>query len=164
MIAALVALTFAASAPPPRAQACSAPEFRQFDFWLGDWQVRKPDGSPDGSAHIEVVPNGCAVLEYRTFANGDVGTAINIFDPLSRQWEQLWSSPGTTVRLKGKPAAASAMAMDGELVSPRAALPLRVTWEARPGREVMQRFEVQRDGQWKPLFQSLYVPARKQTG
>ena len=27
------------------AASCGAPENRQFDFWVGDWQVHRPDGS-----------------------------------------------------------------------------------------------------------------------
>jgi hypothetical protein len=33
----------AAQGSPPRA-ACQAPEFHQFDFWIGDWEVRNPEG------------------------------------------------------------------------------------------------------------------------
>ncbi len=34
------------------ATACDAPEHRAFDFWLGEWQVRTPDGKLAGeSAH-----------------------------------------------------------------------------------------------------------------
>src|SRR5262245_23301808 len=31
---------------------CGAPENRQFDFWIGDWQVHKPDGSFAGMNRI----------------------------------------------------------------------------------------------------------------
>ena len=39
----VLCLTAAAiQAAPP---ACSSAEHRQFDFWVGDWQVHRPDGS-----------------------------------------------------------------------------------------------------------------------
>jgi len=31
-----------AAAPPPD---CSGAEYRQFDFWIGEFEVRSPDGS-----------------------------------------------------------------------------------------------------------------------
>ena len=34
--------------PPQRKPPCSAPEYHQFDFWLGDWEVTTPDGKPAG--------------------------------------------------------------------------------------------------------------------
>jgi hypothetical protein len=39
---------FAQNSPPavaaPKPPACIAPEHRQFDFWLGEWEVRGPAG------------------------------------------------------------------------------------------------------------------------
>jgi hypothetical protein len=36
----------------PAARPCSAPAYRQFDFWLGDWKVRRPDGKIAGANRI----------------------------------------------------------------------------------------------------------------
>jgi hypothetical protein len=33
--------------PPPPA-ACSGPEYRQFSFWIGEWDVYEADGKPAG--------------------------------------------------------------------------------------------------------------------
>ena len=35
--------------------ACTTAEFRQFDFWLGKWIVRNPDGNQTGSSEISRV-------------------------------------------------------------------------------------------------------------
>ena len=42
------AFSVGATAAPP----CDAPEFRQFDFWLGEWTVTKPDGQLAGTNRI----------------------------------------------------------------------------------------------------------------
>ena len=34
--------------PPPAPGPCAAPEHHQFDFWLGDWEVRTPEGKLAG--------------------------------------------------------------------------------------------------------------------
>ena len=41
-----VAQSTAAPNPPP--PACAAAEHRQFDFWIGDWEVRDPQGTEWG--------------------------------------------------------------------------------------------------------------------
>ena len=37
----------------PPSPACSAPGYRQFDFWLGDWDVVDSTGKPAGTNRIE---------------------------------------------------------------------------------------------------------------
>ena len=55
----------AADTPPPakKPPACTAAEFHQFDFWVGDWEVTSPQGKAAGSNHIESVLDGCAISE-----------------------------------------------------------------------------------------------------
>ena len=154
LIAALAGAAAGQNASP--AATCSAPPFRAFDFWLGEWRVFNSQGAPDGTARIESVPNGCAILEYRVFADGGVGTAINIFDSTVQKWSQLWASPGTVVRLEGAPSG-TAMAMEGTLASGGGTRPLRVTWDSQPDGSVRQNFFVKGETAWKPLFHSLYV-------
>ena len=52
----------AAPAPPP--PACTAPEHRQFDFWVGYWDVY-PTGKEKLVAHslIEKLYAGCTIRE-----------------------------------------------------------------------------------------------------
>jgi hypothetical protein len=42
--------------PDARAGPCAAAEHRQFDFWLGDWQVRTAGGKPAGANTIRRTP------------------------------------------------------------------------------------------------------------
>ena len=48
------------STPPP----CDGASFRQFDFWLGQWQVLTADGKEAGFNRITAAERGC-VLEER---------------------------------------------------------------------------------------------------
>ncbi|MBV8858050.1 MAG: alpha/beta hydrolase [Acidobacteria bacterium] len=57
-------------APPAAARAeraqqpcMSAPEHRQFDFWVGEWDVRNARGRPVGTSRIERVEDGCVIME-----------------------------------------------------------------------------------------------------
>lgn len=45
------------------AAPCDAPAHREFDFWLGQWQVHTPDGEMAGSNHIERGYGGCVLHE-----------------------------------------------------------------------------------------------------
>ena len=42
---------------------CRQDEFRQFDFWLGMWEVSTPDGTVAGTNEITSEENGCLILE-----------------------------------------------------------------------------------------------------
>lgn len=75
------------SAPAPCA---SAPERHQFDFWLGEWEVKTKGGSPAGISVIQLVSAGCALLENWTSARGGNGKSFNAWNPATRQWQQYW--------------------------------------------------------------------------
>jgi hypothetical protein len=79
-------------APPPQAPAPCAndAERHRFDFWIGEWDVTTPAGSPVGASRIEGVSGGCAVLESWMGARGGTGRSLTTFNPVARQWQQYW--------------------------------------------------------------------------
>lgn len=81
----------AQQAPPP---GCTAAEHRQFDFWIGDWQVRGADGRLLGHNRISGVLDGCAVLEEWTGAAGGTGRSLNAYDRADGSWKQNWVDNG----------------------------------------------------------------------
>ncbi len=87
------------SAPPP---PCTAPEYRQFDFWIGEWTVRNPDGKEVGRNHIQKRFNGCVLHESWTSARGFTGESFNTWDPRRGVWHQTWvDGAGTLLLLEG---------------------------------------------------------------
>jgi hypothetical protein len=74
------------------ATPCEDPEFKQFDFWLGDWEVASAgDGTPRGSSHISKEMNGCVVWENWTSAGSPYfGKSYNTWNPNLKRWEQYW--------------------------------------------------------------------------
>jgi hypothetical protein len=74
------------------AAPCEDPEFKQFDFWLGDWDVASTaDGTPRGSSHISKEMNGCVVWENWTSAGSPYfGKSYNTWNPNLKRWEQYW--------------------------------------------------------------------------
>ena len=75
-------------APPP---PCAGQEHRQFDFWVGKWDVY-PTGKDKLVAHslIEPVYNGCGVRENWMPLNNQTGGSLNIYLPEEKHWEQFW--------------------------------------------------------------------------
>lgn len=68
------------------------PVYRQFDYWLGTWDVRPngaPASAPPSTNIITKIHQGCVVLESWT-APGQTGQSFNIYDRVSGKWRQTW--------------------------------------------------------------------------
>src|SRR4030095_7108901 len=86
------------AAPPP----CSTPEHRQFDFWLGEWEVREA-GKVAGINRITPIVGGCARREKWTGASGTTGTSLNMYDAVRKRWHQTWvDDKGNVLLLDGE--------------------------------------------------------------
>ena len=76
-------------ASPPR--ACTRPEHRQFDFWVGYWDVYvtgKPEKKVANSL-IERLYDGCTIRENWRSASS-TGGSLNMYDPADKRWHQTW--------------------------------------------------------------------------
>jgi hypothetical protein len=71
--------------PPVAAKSCQAVEHRQFDFWVGRWDVFVPSGKKAGENRIELIADGCALLEQWTGTGGVTGKSLNIYDASDRR-------------------------------------------------------------------------------
>lgn len=82
---------------------CSfAPEYRQFDFWVGHWDVQN-NGQQAGTNHIEPILDGCVLLENWTSARGGAGKSFNFYDASTGRWQQTWvDSTGNVLNLYGE--------------------------------------------------------------
>ena len=144
----------AADAPP----ACSTPEHRQFDFWIGDWDVYdEGDAKPSMRIQVEKILDGCALRETYRDVNGMVGESLNFYDTGRKRWHQTW----TTNR-------GQALLLDGELAGGRmtfhateATAEGPVLWRAvwiPQGHEVRETAETSRDGgkTWRKRFDIVF--------
>ncbi|MGE0597280.1 MAG: tetratricopeptide repeat protein [Hyphomonadaceae bacterium] len=160
---------FAALADSPEFQAvvaqqtpCNTPEYRQFDFWLGEWDVT-PAGAPAATAQNSITrqQDGCVVLEQYT-AGGFTGTSINFYDSARQVWHQTWmSNQGGMLYLEGGVNAEGAMEMsDRGLPSSVAANGAinRTIWTPRPDGTVRQLWEASSDNgaTWSVVFDGVY--------
>ena len=74
---------------------CAAPPYRQFDFWVGEWEVFDPTGTSFlGINIVKSELGGCAVGENWTGAGGSPGRSINFYDASIDRWTQMWVAAG----------------------------------------------------------------------
>lgn len=94
---------------------CSKPEFRQFDFWVGEWEAFGKNGQKSGDSKISVILDSCVILEEWTGTpkQGFVytGKSFNSYNAATKQWQQTWTdnTGNTTEFLKGE-------ASDGKII------------------------------------------------
>ena len=142
---------------------CRSPEYRQFDFWIGDWEVRAPDGPLVGHNVVTLEQDGCLLVEHWTaLSGGQTGTSFNYYDLRDKKWHQLYLDNS------GNAGAFPAMAgnlVDGKMVllTGEEQMPVsRWTWYVLgPGR-VRQMAEQSSDGQktWNIVWDSVYRKVR----
>lgn len=77
----------AAAPPPPK---CTAAESRQFDFWIGEWNVTDQQTRQHaGESHIEKLYGGC-VLRENWSSDGFRGGSLNSWWKGDGRWHQTW--------------------------------------------------------------------------
>jgi hypothetical protein len=163
LYAALIILPFQAPSQPPAPQQpppnCSAEPHRQFDFWIGSWNVTVA-GKPAGTNRIESGHGGCVLVENWSAPGGGTGISLNFFDRQTRQWHQTWiGSGGGALYLNGG-------LQDGAMVMQSAPVPRpaggtvinRITWSRLPNGDVRQLWENSTDQgkTWTSAFDGVY--------
>jgi hypothetical protein len=66
------------------------PKYREFDFWVGDWDVYGKGGAKVGRSHIELILGDCVVSENWTDMAGGSGKSYNKYNAPLKRWEQYW--------------------------------------------------------------------------
>ena len=136
---------------------CSDPAYRQFDFWIGQWQVFKTDGTLAGSNRIEKEYGGCVLHERYSTPKGYQGQSLNTYDTTRKLWHQTWvDNTGLLLLLEGH-------LVDGRMVLEGASGTTRhrITWTPNADGSVRQFWEsTDAGGQWTGAFDGLY---RKKT-
>ncbi len=149
----------AGTAAPPA--LCSSPECHQFDFWIGDWEVRTPKGALAGTNRVVAIVGGCVIQENWVGARGMSGTSINMYVPSTRTWHQTWLDDHGTLLLLDGQFKDGAMVLTGETSaagsSGQKALQ-RITWTQLPGGKVRQLWETSSDAgkTWTVAFDGTY--------
>ena len=74
---------------------CSNPLYRQFDFWIGEWEAYDTKGAKAGDSKITLILDSCVILEEWTSAGMQqglryAGKSFNTWNAVTKQWQQTW--------------------------------------------------------------------------
>ena len=146
----------ATSPPTPKpGAACTTGPFRDFDFWVGEWDVYGPKGKLAGHSRIEKILGDCVIAEHWQGAGGSDGRSHNIYDAARGRWTQFWvDNGGNALLLHGG-------LKDGAMVLQSEDGRQRITWTPRADGRVRQHWESRQDdgATWSTVFDGAYQPA-----
>jgi hypothetical protein len=156
----------AQAAAPPAPGPCDTAGHRQFDFWLGAWDVYRAD-TDKLVAHslIEKLYGGCAVRENWMPFQGNAGGSLNSYRPSSGEWRQVWTDSANELHDYAGRWDGHALVMDGTGVSPAGqSTKLRMTYAQRPDGSVVQTGyqKTEKDKDWVPSYEFIYRRAAGQ--
>jgi hypothetical protein len=153
--------------PTPRPPAsCAAPEFRQFDFFAGDWDTYDVTDPSKVVARnrVTVVLDGCAVREVYEQDDGLVGESLSIYDASRRGWHQSWvTNRGGLLLLNGGLESERMVLTGPDRAADGTPSLLRGIWW-KDGKDVREKAERSTDGgkTWTPVFDIVFRPHRQQ--
>jgi hypothetical protein len=138
---------------------CPAPANRQFDFWLGDWNVTA-GGKPAGTNLVTSEESGCVLHEHWRGARGGTGQSFNFYDSTIDKWHQLWvDNQGSYLHLTGT-FADGRMVLEGTAPGPDGKpQQQRLTFFKHRDGSVRQLWEMSADEgkTWTVAFDGLYT-------
>ena len=155
MVLAPMRLTAQTRPVPP---GCPSAEHRQFDFWIGDWDV-KANGKVVGRNVITREHGGCVIHEQYTGVTGYTGASLNMYDASRKRWHQTWvDNAGLLLELNGE-FTGGRMVLRGETIDSAGKTTLgRITWTPGADGTVRQLWEQSPDGgkTWSVAFDGIY--------
>lgn len=152
----------AASRPQP---ACAAAPFRQFDFWVGDWDVFDTrTGEPAGHSLVERLYDGCAIRENWS-EPGYTGGSLNHYSAADGLWRQTWTDSQGAWREFVGGMDGGRMVLVWRVPSPRGKAGdrrVRMTFTPNPDGSVRQYSDTSTDAgrTWRFRYDYTYRPSR----
>lgn len=84
------------------ANPCAQTAYRQFDFWIGEWNVFS-GGRQAGTNNVQRILDGCVLFENWTSAQGGSGKSFNFYNSQKGKWQQTWvDDKGSVIEFEGE--------------------------------------------------------------
>lgn len=133
---------------------CSKPEFRQFDFWIGEWEAFAKNGQKSGDSRISLILDSCVILEEWTSTGAQQGLifsgkSFNSYNAATKQWQQTWTdnTGNTTEFLRGEASPGKIVYIADKVTGPKGeSLKRRLTFTKLDADKVRQFGEISSDG------------------
>ncbi|TYP70411.1 hypothetical protein [Aquimarina intermedia] len=141
-------------------QETSIQKERQFDFWIGDWEVYTfQTDSLVGKSKITSILNGKGIKEeYASINTSYQGTSLNTYNSKREHWEQYYIDiTGLVLHLYGG-FKENTMCLMNQVVMEEGMLLNRITWQPLDHEEVRQRWTQSSDNgkTWIVIFDGRY--------
>jgi hypothetical protein len=151
-----------ANAQNTKRVSCVAPEYRQFDFWIGDWDTFELNDPSKVIARNRVtsILDGCALREVYEQGDGLTGESFTIYDATRHVWHQSWvTNRGQLLMLEGEMKEGRIILIGNDRAADGKPLVLRGVWTRVEG-GVRETAERSSDGgrTWKPYFDIVFRP------
>jgi hypothetical protein len=146
----------------PISASCLPSAYREFDFWVGDWDVFDV-GSPIvgntkvARARVDLILDSCVLREDYQGTDGHKGQSFTIFDGSRKVWHQSWvTNRGELLLIEGR-IEHGTMVLSGEDRAKGALV--RGAWKPEKG-NVRETAVTSTDGgkTWKPWFDLVFRP------
>jgi hypothetical protein len=144
------------------AGACMAPEYREFDFWAGDWDAFDVGGGPAkvARARVESILDGCVLLETYEGTDQHKGESFTIYDASRKVWHQSWvTNRGQLLVIEGKKQGDGIVLSGVDHAKVGGERQVRGTWTPDSG-GVRETAVISTDGgvTWVPWFDIVFRP------
>ena len=138
-------------------------EYKQFDFWVGDWDAFEA-GSTTPAARVQVdrLLDGCVLREQYTGADGHKGQSLSIYDRSRNVWHQSWvTNRGELLVIEGIFQSGEIVLTGADRTSDGKERRVRGIWKPDAG-GIRETAVTSTDGgkTWKPWFDLAFRPHR----
>lgn len=149
-------------AAPARTAACSAAEYHQFDFWIGDWggfDLDKPTMLVARN-RVDRILDGCVVREDYRGTDGSEGQSFSLYDASRKVWHQTWvTNRGKLLVIEGKFQSGEMILTGSDRTTNGKDRQVRGVWQRVNG-GVRETAVTSLDGgkTWQPWFDMIFRP------
>lgn len=162
----ICAVLFLIALPPGHAftqtgSNCAGPEYRQFDFWVGDWDVFEKDAATSSArVRVDSTLGGCVLRERYEEDTGAVGESFTIYDAGRKTWHQTWvTNRGRLLTIEGGPQDGNMILSGAYYVGNGKEVRVRGTWTPVAGGAREVAITSSDAGKtWKPWFDLSFRP------
>ncbi|HJS51226.1 MAG TPA: hypothetical protein VJ781_04945 [Pyrinomonadaceae bacterium] len=138
---------------------CEArPEFRQFDFWIGEWLPKNAQGLTVGTSSIQLILGSCVIFEnWNTPVSS--GKSFSNFSTADGKWHQTWVDDKGTLAYYTGGLVDGKMVLDSERVVNGKKTISRMTFTKLDNGDVRQHGGASTDDgkTWTPTFDFTYI-------